>query len=405
MTAPAGAAGGDPELALLLGAVRRALEGDSRPKELPAALDLARLFALARRHRLVPHLCRELLGGEAALGEEARRQVGEVERRTARRARLQAAELARLTGALEERGIGVLALKGPELAVEVFGDVTRRWCRDLDLLVRRRQVGAAARALLELGYEWELPAAFRFESRLGRAYLAHGAGQVTFRHAETGILVEIHWKLAHPEVELPLGEDRLWAGTRRLEVDGGRVATLARPALLVYLCHHGSRHRWRRLHWLADVAGLARVYGEGDWREAVELAGETGVGPALGLAATLAEELLGAPVPAPLAGRGEWLVRGRRLAREVRPQILDPAIRSVRFESVRARQRWGLALQRRWRNRLRPGFWLWPLALAPADLAGPRLPDRLTPLLYVARPFRAILRGLGSGRRSGGPRD
>ncbi len=349
----------------------------------------------------MPHLCRELLRPGVALGDEAREQVATVQRRVARRASGQAQELARLAATFEDRGIAMLALKGPELAVELFADAALRWSRDLDLLVRRRDVAAAAKALVELGYEHDLPAGFRFESRLGRSWMAHGAGQLELRHPESKLLVELHWKLAHPRVELPLPEALLFSGVREARLGGGVVRTLARPALAVYLCHHGSRHRWLRLHWLLDVAGLARRYGADDWRGAAELADEAGVGPAVGLAVVLAERLLAAPVPRPIAERGSWLRRGRRLADEVLPAILEPMTGGVRFDSVAGRQRWGLALQTRWRHRLRPGFWLWPLALARNDLDWPGFPDGLTPLLYLARPLRSAARHLGGALRGG----
>ena len=73
-----------------------------------------------------------------------------------REARLRAlrldATLRQVVGALEERGILALPLKGTTLADRIYGDAGLRPTTDVDVLAPRTQIGAAVQALRALGY-------------------------------------------------------------------------------------------------------------------------------------------------------------------------------------------------------------------------------------------------------------
>ena len=110
--------------------------------------DPERLFTTADRHGVLPILARALsLAGIP--GETARARAREI----AFRNLSLAAELVKLVGALRKLGIEVLAYKGPILGQQLYGDVTLRQFRDLDIVIAPADVMRTRDALCQLGYE------------------------------------------------------------------------------------------------------------------------------------------------------------------------------------------------------------------------------------------------------------
>ena len=52
----------------------------------------------------------------------------------------------------EQRGIRTLVLKGPTLALDLYGDVSLRTSKDLDILIPLTEIEQAERLMTELGY-------------------------------------------------------------------------------------------------------------------------------------------------------------------------------------------------------------------------------------------------------------
>ena len=55
--------------------------------------------------------------------------------------------------AFNENKINLLVLKGPILAVDLYGDVSLRTSSDLDMLIPIQELDRAEKLLLKLGYE------------------------------------------------------------------------------------------------------------------------------------------------------------------------------------------------------------------------------------------------------------
>ncbi|WP_432749981.1 nucleotidyltransferase family protein [Paenibacillus amylolyticus] len=62
------------------------------------------------------------------------------------------AEMEQVCGAFRERGIRNITLKGPALAHDLYGDVSMRTSKDLDILIPFNDVEAAEGILATLGY-------------------------------------------------------------------------------------------------------------------------------------------------------------------------------------------------------------------------------------------------------------
>jgi hypothetical protein len=296
-----------------------------------------------------------------------------------RRALRRAAELLALLELLGREGIAAVALKGPALAVRLYGDPALRPCRDLDLLLRPADVPLAVRLLAARGYPagpWaRTPAA---ERALGRSQ-CHRA----LRRPD-GEIVELHWALASPAFPAPLDAARVWTRLDTVVLGGRPVPTLAPDDLLLFLCAHGAKHGWVRLAWLGDVARLLTARPDLAGPALLARAQAAGAERLVLLGLLLAADLLAAPVPAPLRERARASGPVRTLAAMVRRRLFLLPWRDLagwEGELFRARTR------ERWRD-------VWRIARAAAFTPGPAdwallpLPDRLHGLYALLRPLR-----------------
>jgi Uncharacterised nucleotidyltransferase len=299
-----------------------------------------------------------------------------------------ARELIRLTALLERGGVEPLALKGPALAVTAYGALALRQFTDLDLLVRKSEVGQAAGILLKEGYA---PGRGYGLADLGRP----GAFEIALTRAGALTEIDLHWRLMPPYFPLALDGEDLWRRAVRIEIEGAAVRTLAPADHLLYLCAHGAKHGWQALGGICDLAELIRASARGssqgssiDWDDLGARAARAGAGRALGLGLLLAHELLDAAVPADMleAARREPAVV--RAARAFIAYVSDPGDDGPGFY-----QRWSVPL----RVIAEPGArlrYLAARALLPSadDREFLRLPPLLHPLYYLLRPLRVVLK-------------
>jgi hypothetical protein len=344
----------------------------------------------ARRHGALPLLAHHLEAVcPGAVPSPALRVLRERRRRDAWRALALAAELVRVLEALAARGVRAVALKGPALGAALYGDLTLRPCRDLDVLVPEAQLPDAERLLGTFGYLAKpsivgprgAPSAVEWE-------------RVLWREDD---IVELHARLSPSDFAFGLDGEALWDRLARVRIGGRDVPTLGDEDLLLYLCAHGARHRWWRLEWIADVAELVRSRPGLDWDAVLERATRLGGVRLVLLGLTLAADVLDAPVGHALRARARAdrvvpTLAARMQERLFEPGATQPAhgpewLRWCAGVRERARDQWRCA----WRIVLRPG---------PADWAWIRLPQRLAGLYYLTRPMRLGWKYLGGRTRA-----
>jgi hypothetical protein len=352
------------------------------------AVDFPRLFDLAARHRMIPLLHRYLAG--APLPAPARAELRARNRADAHRGLALAAELRRLLAALEGAGVEALAYKGPALAMQAYGDLSLRAFIDLDLLVRPADVPRALDVLAAEGYAPALelsPAQARYFRRVD--------GDWPLVHRETGLLVELHARVSSQRFCMPIGTDGLMRRAKAVAVGGGEVRTLGDDDLLLVLCAHGAKHRWKRLEWLAALAALLRA-GRGDVPATLARAAGAGARRTVLLGLALARRLLGAPLPEAVVREIEADPRLSRLLGEAEARMFDEEAgegeETAANLAFNFRARDGLADRARYAAR-------WLFAPSPEDWRWARLPDALFPLYRVLRPVRLLLRHGPGGRR------
>ncbi|MBZ5701386.1 MAG: nucleotidyltransferase family protein [Acidobacteriia bacterium] len=303
------------------------------------------LLSLARAHGVFPLLARALQEATAlaSLPPEVRESL-----RESRRAHLyftlsMSAELFLLSGRFAAEGIASVAVKGPVLAAQAFGDAGLRQYTDLDLLVRHRDILRAARIMQDCGFTSEIPLAAVSAGKI--------PGQFLFVRERSHTIVELHTERTMRYFPRPLPLDAFFARRTSVALDGRSVPALSPEDTLVFICVHGSKHFWERLMWIADVAGLVARQPGLDWARVFAVARATRTERMLHLGLRLAGDVLAAELPPAaaaevradaVAGRlaaeirghlpsGEQAPRGALQRARIRMQMCGGAVRSARY--------------------------------------------------------------------------
>lgn len=156
------------------------------------------------------------------------------------------AEMNEIGKLFADEEIDTIFLKGPAVAKELFGDISLRTSKDLDILIPIEQLEKAQFSLKELGYEQITHIDSLFNEWQWRFK------DISFYHKEKQIHIELHWRLNDwPEKESSFKE--LWSRKRICSIGLNNCYILSEEDLFHYLVVHGARHGWFRLRWLMDI--------------------------------------------------------------------------------------------------------------------------------------------------------
>jgi hypothetical protein len=202
---------------------------------------------LTRHHRVYPYIYHKLkLIDEKWIPPYVIQEVyREYSKNTFHMLRL-SGEMEHLCKLLTDNKIDVLLLKGPVLATDLYGDLSRRTSSDLDMLIPINDLDKMHELLLELDYVKE----DYFSTVLNEWKWRHH--HVAYFHPVKRIKLEIHWRL-HPGPSWEPSFNELWARKRVSSLTSSPVYILGREDLFLFLVAHGARHGWSRLRWLVDI--------------------------------------------------------------------------------------------------------------------------------------------------------
>lgn len=160
-------------------------------------------------------------------------------------------EMEQLCKMLSEFNIRTLVLKGPVLAADLYGNISLRTSRDVDILIPIHDLGPAEELLGRLGYtKVEYPRTVLNDWKWRHHH-------ITFFHPEKRVTLEIHWRLGPGPAKEP-GFNELWARKRLSKITSNSVYYLGREDLFLFLVSHGARHGWSRLRWLVDIDQISK---------------------------------------------------------------------------------------------------------------------------------------------------
>ncbi len=180
---------------------------------------------------------------------------------------LLASELGAILTECAADGLRCAPLRGPALAESLWGDLTLRPSGDLDLLVRREELGEVARALGRLGF-------VEVDRRPGFAR-AYSYTLELVKRGPHPFVVEPHWTLAYPPFVDAVDMPGVWRRAARGRAVGVEAWLLGREDTLLNLCLHAAHRDDAPLLWLYEIDRLARR--DVAWREIVARSRTAGV--------------------------------------------------------------------------------------------------------------------------------
>ena len=246
--------------------------------------DWERVLYGARYHGVTPLVCRHLsLYG--AVPAAVQTELSSYSRRNTVHNLLLSSALLELLSTLKEQGVTAVPYKGPVLAAQVYGDVSLRSSKDLDVIVKPKDFGQAATILETLGYTPTNDD-------------PNGHFHTGFVHSKTGVMLELHHNVLRRSVFwTPLTVKKLWPRLCEVSFLGQQVTSFSLEDTLLLLCLHGSSHAWQGLTWICDVAEYVRAHPTFDWQRFLQTAKRARLLRMTLLGLKLAHDVLDAPLP------------------------------------------------------------------------------------------------------------
>jgi hypothetical protein len=186
--------------------------------------------------------------------------------------------------------IDVLPIKGPILAERLYGSCSMRTYGDIDILVRKRDIGKALDILLQNNF----------------VLLPEGIPRSTYdrfmKHAyhgrlldANGITIELHWELTGFYVSGGITFESIEPYLLRTRFCGCPSLDLMDEMLLLYLCIHGIKHHYEKLDYICSIVGLLSIAPDMNWSLVFELGRKFKITRGIRLSLTLADRLFSLP--------------------------------------------------------------------------------------------------------------
>ncbi|PEW86996.1 Renal dipeptidase [Bacillus cereus] len=241
------------ELKLLLELMKEENEENIQrnKEELFTTIDWDHFLQLTRHHRVYPLIYMRLKSVDESLvpKEVIETLYEEYKRNTFQMIQL-SAEMDRVSKLFTDNGIQLLFLKGPVIAYEIYGDISLRTSKDLDILVKEMDFEKVEELLFGLGYKREEVLTILNERKWRYK-------DIVYYHPKIGMQIEIHWSTQPLSMRAP-SFNELWEEKRTSSLTGSSIFFLGEDHLFVYLVSHGARHGWFRLRWLKDIDQMMR---------------------------------------------------------------------------------------------------------------------------------------------------
>jgi hypothetical protein len=278
-------------------ALRRLLVRTTAVADRPRGDGLDRLVSAAPVHALpaaaalhrVNGSVRRALEGVDRVPAEVRSELGAGERHASLHHLIVVGALSDIARAFDEAGLTWVVMKGPVLATHLYPSTGDRSYGDLDLLVDRRDFGAAVQILEDLGYRHTIHNWKRAEEML--------AGEISL--VSSTMAVDLHWHLHYSRQDrrpFALDPEAMLERARRVNVSGVDVPTLDQVDTVLTLAFHAARSDGHRLIWLKDVERAVAV-DTPDFDELVRRCRAYRCAPPVGLILARARSVLEAQVP------------------------------------------------------------------------------------------------------------
>ncbi|MBM2832842.1 MAG: hypothetical protein HW406_3 [Candidatus Brocadiaceae bacterium] len=210
--------------------------------------------------------------------------------------------LAAVLEVFNKEGIKAIFLKGSFLAHFVYKDIGLRSMSDIDILVKKDDLGVAERQLSLLGCEFLRTTQDRqvLDYLIEKHRTSHHHLH-PFIHPKGTKPLEVHWMIVHQNEPFNINIEALWERAKPAQIHGKNVHVLSPEDTLLNHSLHASYCNKLVLSGLrscCDTAAIINHYQqEIDWKQLQLRAYEWGAAKYLYLTLRLSQEILGAAVP------------------------------------------------------------------------------------------------------------
>lgn len=385
------------EAALLVCGLRHISAGHAEaPKQVipcEAVSSSADLLSRILEHDLPP----SILGSRSlsdCLSTDSRCQFIDLHRGRALRALARSGEMASVSKKLKQEGFEVRFWKGSALSMLLYGDLTSRPTRDIDLLIKQEELMPIRECLLELGYKdvilLEDPIIPGYMS-VHREWVMHRVitgGENVYIELQTSPVMG--WSIPRASMEMA------FRGLDQLDL-GGVMLPIPDPGthFLLVAAHHGFSEGWRQLRQVCDMVAFARLpVGVINWEEVLEIAQAMDLERPMIIGWGLARDLAGVRIPDAFRGRVEREIRLIAMAKSRLFRSPLPFKSELTWDSVI--WQWRLASNLRSRTRLVLGNLKKRFSPGYDEFRAISLPPGMFGLYYLMKPFRLFLKRMNT---------
>jgi hypothetical protein len=333
------------------------------------APDWDRVLRLAEAHEIAPYVYSGLVADDGVdVPPDSMTRFEQAHAASTQRNLVLRDEFMLVLKRLRQAGIEVIPYKEPLTFSLSNPDIGMRRFKDVDFLVDIADLGGIRDVLQGLGYETEKPVEQYLQpgfERLDKDYSFLRRSAWTSGHPVPGsfegmrkfgwMILEPHWSLTHPRLNVDLPAQQLRARMRELEYEGERINALSPEDNLLVACVVGGKSEWRSLKLVADVVMAIEGAPALDWDACLERATRARVRRMFLLGCLLAKRIADADVPDTITLAATAEGRLARLARDIErdagdesaPTRVDPRRFSLRMLHLRERRRdrWRYAVE------------------------------------------------------------
>lgn len=213
-----------------------------------ASMDWDRLSKLIIRHRVWHQVCTVIKPLQHEVPLDFFERLSQLCQKDTLKMLTLASENVRVASSFSSHAIFHCFFKGIALNTQLYGSLTSRPCKDIDVWVAPEDIPQASALLESLGYQQTVPnyALSGFQKK----YYFRNNHDIAFYNTKHKIEVELHFKLAKPGLNFFLPTEAI---TKNIKLFNTSLTTLNDDYHLLYLMLHGARHAFNRLRWLQDI--------------------------------------------------------------------------------------------------------------------------------------------------------
>lgn len=290
--------------------------------------------------------------------------------------------LHKIVDSFNQADIISVPLKGPVISEQLYGDINFRIFSDLDILVPESKAFKAFTLLISKGLTPELA----LTEKQFNAYMK-SEDHIILSTGKNKVNVELHWELSARYLSKPFTFKQIKDQLKIYNFYGKKISTFSNEGLLVYSCLHSSKHIWKNLELVFQIACL--VKSDLNWKRVLFLAQSTYCHRKLLLGLSLCCFFFNCHLPDHIQSQISHDRTIERLRTHVINILVAPPEENIWDLSKSKFTRYQLKTLDRYQDKIR---YLFFMVMFPTnnDWASVDLSSRFTILYYLIRPLRLM---------------